>query len=237
MTGDSARSARKLREKTDGERQTAEALEHLPHGEWDVFHDVRWSGRRYADIDHIVVGPPGVFVISSKSWSGQIAVHNGVVRQSGRRRDAAAIAAVEAAYAVAQLVPDISPTHVHGVLCFGGEHHVTAWSHSPMLCSTRNIATMLASRPPVMMQAAREDVVRQLREQVAKPTPVPPRGAASGSRSRAKQTFIASLVGGAVAAGALVVITHPEIPDKVGDLVVGIIGSDDPPQKHPHGKR
>ena len=236
MTGDSARSARRTREKTEVERETAAALEHLPHGEWDVFHGVHWSGGRYAGIDHIVVGPPGVFVISSKTWSGQIAVRNGVVRQSGRRRDAAAIAVVEAAYAVAQLVPDISPTHVHGVLCFAGEHHVTAWSHSPMLCSTRNVVTMLASRPPVMMPAVREDVVRRLRDQVAKPTPVPPRSAGVGTRY-SKQTFVASVVGGAVAAGALVVVTHPEIPDKVGDLVVGIVGSDDPPGRHSHHRR
>jgi hypothetical protein len=236
MTGDSARSARKTREKTEGERQTAEALEHLPHGDWDVFHDVSWSGRRYADIDHIVVGPPGVFVISSKNWSGQIAVRNGVVRQSGRRRDAAAVAVVEAAYSVAQLVPDISPTHVHGVLCFAGDHHVTGWSHSPMLCSTRSVVTMLVSRPPVLMNAVREDVVRRLREQVAKPTPTLSRSPRV-SRSHAKRTFVASVVGGAVAAGALVVITHPEIPDKVGDLVVGIVGSDDSPAKHSRDRR
>ena len=123
MAADSARSDRRKRESAEGVRLTAEALEHLPPRVWDVFHDVHWPGSRLGKIDHIVVGPSGVFVIDSKNWPGEIAVRRGVLRQNGRRRDAAVVAATEAAFAVAQLLPDISPTHVTGVLCFASVDH------------------------------------------------------------------------------------------------------------------
>lgn len=58
----------------DGEEGTAARLAALPNDQFTVFHDVRWPRRRYANFDHVVVGPDGVFVIDSKNWSGRIKV-------------------------------------------------------------------------------------------------------------------------------------------------------------------
>ncbi len=52
-----------------------------------MLHDVHWPGRQFANIDHIVVGPSGVFVIDSKNWEGQVDVRQGVFRHNGRRRE------------------------------------------------------------------------------------------------------------------------------------------------------
>ena len=38
-------------------------------------------------IDHVVIGPPGVFTINAKNLSGKVAVRDGVLVQKGRRRD------------------------------------------------------------------------------------------------------------------------------------------------------
>ncbi|HEX4699230.1 MAG TPA: nuclease-related domain-containing protein [Actinomycetes bacterium] len=57
-----------------------------PHG-FDVFHDVHWPGRQRANIDHIAVGPPGIFVVDAKNWSGSVTVRDGMIRQNGYRRD------------------------------------------------------------------------------------------------------------------------------------------------------
>ena len=174
MAGESARAvARRQREKAErlarsaslwergaeGEEAVAAALAQLPAGTWTVFHDVRWPGRRYANVDHIVVGPPGVFVIDAKNWSGQVAVNDDVLRQNGRSRETAVAAAAEAGLAVAGLVPLVKPHFVHPVLCFVRDEEVSGWARDVMVCSTSNVVTMLTSRSAVLA----EHEVNQLR--------------------------------------------------------------------------
>ena len=98
LAGESAREyARRQREKAErhlrvaeryergaaGEAATAAQLDSLRQHGWAVFHDVRWPGRPKANIDHVAVGPGGVFVIDSKNWSGRIAVKDSVLLQNG----------------------------------------------------------------------------------------------------------------------------------------------------------
>jgi hypothetical protein len=54
-----------------GERQTARLLDRLSRDGYQVFHDLAMPGSP-ANIDHLVVGPSGVFVIDSKQWIGQV---------------------------------------------------------------------------------------------------------------------------------------------------------------------
>src|SRR6476661_7174500 len=88
----------------DGEAATAAVLAALPP-EWLTLHDLRWPGRRFANIDHVVIGPGGVFVVDSKKWSGRVSVDGGVLRQNGRSREKAIAGCADAALAVAALVP------------------------------------------------------------------------------------------------------------------------------------
>ncbi len=134
-----ARSATLWERGAEGEEATAGALGQLPSGTWTVFHDVKWPGRRYANVDHIVVGPPGVFVIDSKNWSGQVAVKDGVLRQDGRSREKDVAAAAEAGLAVARLVPLLEPHLVHPVLCFVRDDELSGWARDVMVCSTSNV--------------------------------------------------------------------------------------------------
>jgi hypothetical protein len=57
-----------------GERRTARLLDRLTHDGYVVFHDLAVP-RSPANVDHLVIGPTGVFVIDSKQWSGS--VHQG----------------------------------------------------------------------------------------------------------------------------------------------------------------
>jgi hypothetical protein len=66
-----------------GERRTARALRKLVRAGWTVLHDVAVPGSR-ANGDHLLIGPPGVFLVDSKAWHGTItqaldgsAWHNG----------------------------------------------------------------------------------------------------------------------------------------------------------------
>jgi hypothetical protein len=54
-----------------GERRTARLLDPLERHGWAVLHDLAVPGSR-ANIDHLVIGPGGVFVIDSKHYRGRL---------------------------------------------------------------------------------------------------------------------------------------------------------------------
>jgi Nuclease-related domain len=54
-----------------GERRTARLLGQLERHGWAVLHDLAIPGSR-ANIDHLVIGPGGVFVIDSKQYRGRL---------------------------------------------------------------------------------------------------------------------------------------------------------------------
>jgi hypothetical protein len=54
-----------------GERHTARLLDRLTRDGYVVFHDLAVPGSP-ANVDHLVVGPSGVFVIDSKQWTGSV---------------------------------------------------------------------------------------------------------------------------------------------------------------------
>lgn len=68
-----------------GEELVAEKLSHLPPS-YRVFNDVTLPGYG-ANLDHVVVGPTGVFVIETKSHKGYISYERGewLQRKWGRR--------------------------------------------------------------------------------------------------------------------------------------------------------
>jgi Nuclease-related domain len=54
-----------------GERRTARLLGPLERQGWVVLHDLAVRGSR-ANIDHLVIGPGGIFVIDSKQYRGRL---------------------------------------------------------------------------------------------------------------------------------------------------------------------
>jgi Nuclease-related domain len=54
-----------------GERRTARLLGRLTRDGYVVFHDLAVPGSD-ANVDHLVIGPSGVFVIDSKQWTGSV---------------------------------------------------------------------------------------------------------------------------------------------------------------------
>ncbi|WP_235493470.1 nuclease-related domain-containing protein [Leifsonia sp. Leaf336] len=74
-----------------GEREVGALLDRLPDG-WSVFHAVPVGTRpdesgAVADVDHVVVGPAGVFVINTKHHRGQrVWVHERAVLVAGQKQ-------------------------------------------------------------------------------------------------------------------------------------------------------
>lgn len=176
MAGESAEEvARRAREKAErlikraeafekgamGERRVAEALEQLP-SDWFVLNDRRWPGRSRANIDHVVVGPGGVFVIDAKNWSGALAVKNGVLRQNGYSRMNAVEGALESVKAVAALFQWIPSGYFVPVVCFVGDGKADATINGVEICSLEGLRRVLLSRanalPPETLQFLRFDL-------------------------------------------------------------------------------
>lgn len=258
MAGESAREvARRAREKAArlearaelfergaaGEAATAAVLVGLPPS-WTAIHDVKWPGRRLANVDHVVLGPGGVFVIDSKNWSGNVALRNGRLVQNGRSREKSVAHAADAALAIAELIGPHA-THVFPVLCFVDQgRSLAGWSRDVMICSSTNLNEMLLSRPAVLTPADSTDawfrLDAQLRAAVAakhdpavsrdrvagraSPRPgsaamVPPRKRAGGRKGsgRGKTSFVKFLVGVAM----LIALTQvgPELIRPLGSLL------------------
>jgi hypothetical protein len=70
------------------EEHVGSLLEQLPASSWYVIHDASF-GR--GNIDHILIGPPGLFTVETKSHPGPVRVgrvHGATIRQAQAQRDA-----------------------------------------------------------------------------------------------------------------------------------------------------
>jgi len=139
-------SASRYRRGAAGERATALALDGLPAG-WVVLHDVRWPGRQRANIDHVLVGPPGVVVLDSKNWSARVRVEDGRLQAGGRDRSTSVWGVEAAVTAVAAAVPGLPPDDVHAALCFTGQVDLDAFVGSVLVTSDAALVPALLARP------------------------------------------------------------------------------------------
>lgn len=110
----------------EGEARVGEVLAGVAGIE--VLHDRRWPGTRSANIDHIAVGPSGVFVIDAKKYQGKVElVDKGSWLRSdwrlhvnGRNQTKLVDGVAAQAAAVRAVLGDHADVPVHGVLCFIG---------------------------------------------------------------------------------------------------------------------
>jgi hypothetical protein len=101
-----------------GEEKVGQRLEKLGP-EFVVLHDRKIPGSK-ANIDHLVVGPTGVFVVETKNVAGKVAVANGELRVAGRRREYGSQAWREALAVQGILAPKLAQfgLDVRPLLCF-----------------------------------------------------------------------------------------------------------------------
>jgi hypothetical protein len=166
----------------EGETATAAVLATLPPG-WTAIHDARWPSRRLANIDHVLVGPSGIFVIDSKNWSGRISIEGGHLRQNGRSREKAVAGCADAALAVAELAGPHADK-VFPVLCFLTDEPLSGWCRDVMVCSTATLSQMLLTRPSVLDPGASTDAWFRLDAQLRAATEPVHVGSREGSPAR-----------------------------------------------------
>ncbi|MEW2432968.1 UvrD-helicase domain-containing protein [Streptomyces caniferus] len=108
---------------SEGERRVAAQLLMLAGRGWRLLVDRRWPGTRAANVDMLLIGPGGVFVIDVKNWRAAPEPSGGRLRAGGFSRDEhrrKLLAVTKAAEsAVASL--GMSPVAVRPVLAFAGQ--------------------------------------------------------------------------------------------------------------------
>jgi Nuclease-related domain len=134
-----------------GERRTARLLAGLePYG-WTVLHDLAIPGSR-ANIDHLAIGPGGVFVIDSKQYRGRLQLDPSGRLWHGRYPLALTVRAVEfEADQAAQVLTDPDMVVMPIVAVHGAQ---VPWGKVLMdgvpVVSARRLPSMLRQLPAVL---------------------------------------------------------------------------------------
>jgi hypothetical protein len=112
-----ARRARKFELGAIAEERTAWLLDELATYGFRCLHDRVWPGTRSANIDHVVVGPSGVFVVDTKNWSGDVRIDGGRLYRGDELcdDDLEKVHAQAVALRLALASTGLSPIHIHAV--------------------------------------------------------------------------------------------------------------------------
>ncbi|WP_027860128.1 nuclease-related domain-containing protein [Marmoricola sp. URHB0036] len=132
---------------------SAGALTALPAGRWRVLHRVHGPDYRRVNVDHVVVGPAGVFVIASErtGLGGDTAA-----------RGAALAGVADAAIALAEMVPGMDPHLFVPVLCTSDHELSPSRAHGVLVCSTDDLGGVLMQQEETLGQFYVDDVFDRL---------------------------------------------------------------------------
>ncbi len=157
-----------------GEESVARSLALLPP-QWHIFHGIaigRELGGGGADIDHVAVGPTGVFVIETKNWSGAISAEHNTLLCDGVAPDRNPLEQVKTATAALRdrlrdtgETDDTPPLPVIPVLCFTGStalNNITGLA-GVIICTEDRLCGILQQHPETHLSSERcQRIIRLL---------------------------------------------------------------------------
>ncbi|WP_307874370.1 nuclease-related domain-containing DEAD/DEAH box helicase [Frankia nepalensis] len=110
-----------------GELNVTRVLVGMDDAGWHVLPDRRWPGSRHANIDVILVGPGGVFVIDVKNWR-EASVHGGRLWRGDADADDDLGKLVRQTVAVEEVLAEagLPPTEVVPLLVLAGRRNIRA---------------------------------------------------------------------------------------------------------------
>jgi hypothetical protein len=134
-----------------GERRTARLLGPLERQGWAVLHDLAVPGSR-ANVDHLVVGPGGVFVVDSKQYRGRLQLDSSGRLWHGRYPLTPSLQSVSfEADRVAQVLPDPGVAVVPIVVVHGAQ---VPWGKVVVegvpVVTARRLPSLLRALPAVL---------------------------------------------------------------------------------------
>lgn len=125
------------------------SLEALPAAYWSQMRRVRRPARPDVLIDHVLVGPSGIWVIHYliAEPEGPGAVSD---QEQQRRREVGAAVATEHAEVVSGLLPPRYQDRVHAVLCLPGDDGLAADVHDVLVTALGTFEHIVRASPPVL---------------------------------------------------------------------------------------
>jgi hypothetical protein len=147
-----------------GAQVVGSALELLGPDGFEALHDVRSPGRPPAEIDHVVVGPPGVFVVHTESWAGAVTVEAQTLRQNGYTRVQQTEAVHRSALVVGLSLGASWAAFVVPVICLTGTAELVPTQAGPVtVLSVNHLSAWLLSQPGRLSPVDVQQVMRSLR--------------------------------------------------------------------------
>ena len=142
-----------------GEERVANVLVSLPQS-YHVFHDFVAGG---SPVDHVVVGPAGVFAVETKCWRGKVELEDGHVLVDGHLADRSPLQqAIREADAVRTELEKAGWTGtVMPVLCFASDtfEKGSASAGAAMVINAKDISAWLCSLPETLASSELERLV------------------------------------------------------------------------------
>lgn len=105
-----------------GERAVCGQLSKLAQHGFLHMDDLRWRAdpASLVNVDHLIIGPAGVFVVDAKNWAGRIEVRGNFLLQDGVARDERLIALQWLTHRVEDVLVSAGFAHrPHALVCFG----------------------------------------------------------------------------------------------------------------------
>jgi hypothetical protein len=132
-----------------GELRTGRLLEPLEAEGFRILHDRQIPGSR-ANIDHIVIGPPGIYVVETKSLGGSLQIRDNEVFVSGRRRT--------------KMIDEVKREALAVQTALAKELAARGWMVTPVICVHRADLPWLRSEVAGVRIVSGKDLVKRLRE-------------------------------------------------------------------------
>ncbi|WP_412739606.1 UvrD-helicase domain-containing protein [Krasilnikovia sp. MM14-A1259] len=131
-----------------GEQRVAAALLALTGAGWTLLVDRRWPGNAVANVDMILVGPGGVFVIDVKNWRPSPTVVDGQLHAGteNRQQEINKLRAITQRVRDELAILDMAPAAAASVMVFAS-HQVDQQVGTVFLRGVKEVAPWLAALP------------------------------------------------------------------------------------------
>jgi hypothetical protein len=141
---------------------TFRVLQGLESQGWHRLDDLQRLGSQSAAVDHVLVGPGGIFVIGSRDWGGPLSVRSGMLRPRGALTGEAR-AVGEATAAVGSFLSVSLRRYVVPVLSLVRDDELTAAMDNVRVCSTASLRGFILQRGRVLSSSQISEALASLR--------------------------------------------------------------------------
>jgi len=153
------------------ELRTGRLLEPLEAEGFRIVHDRKIPGSR-ANVDHIVIGPPGIYVVATKSLGGSLQIRDNDVFVAGRRKT--------------KMIDEVKREAAAVETALGAELAAGGWTVRPIICVHRADLPSFRSEVAGVRIVSGRDLVTRLRsaDRVLSPADVERLAALAAARLR-----------------------------------------------------